>query len=490
MTEGLNVGVPLGIARDFNQDDYSGFTINGTRAMPDARWTARWTLAEWSPTVYVYPDKTAPYGSVGISAEGLFDLFSSARSAPVTTYYVDFAKADNTGDGLTLATAKKDIHAAVTAANATTTSAKIFVAAGEYVRSSNFSNGNNVFPTVDIAFIATGGRSVVGAFDTFVNPTVTDAVNYPNVYAAVLANVNRIMDRKTLNRFGNYLDLALVTSVIICNQTPGSWYYDTGTNTYYIHRADGAAPTAVNTRLLRASVANSKITSPVSVFFGGALPADGFDLEGGNAGGCINYVPTVKPATNKACVVSNCSLKYAGGRAEVTATGFAVNSIHGIAALFNCRSDANWTDAYNAHNTSIVTAVSHFMTVNCTDNDNGRGTATSCNGWTTHEDVVGLDVCGINTGNRGGTYRSINTTVSWLVHPVVINDYGDILQGGSVPPTAFRTDNTAIYFIDRMVVDMPGASYILNAAAGSAIYTRNVLPRRCPDSGAGTISTY
>lgn len=462
--------------------------LYGFTATPPAAWSAAWTLAEWEPTsITVYPDRRAPYADIGITPEALFDLFSVARLAPVNTYYVDTATGNDANAG-TSGSKKKTIHAAVTAANSAGSAAKIIITAGEYIRTENPSNGNNVLPTVDIAYIATGGRVITGAFDTFTNPTA-DAT-YTNTYSAVLTNVNRIMDRKVLDRFGDYTDLTLVGSAAICNITPNSWYYNTGTNTYYINRADGAAPTSTNTRLFRSSVGTFKATSPLNFFFGGVVAADGFDFEGGNSAGCLNYAPTTKPASNKAVIASNCSFKYAGGRVDTGATGVAVNSIHGLSAFFNSHQAANWTDGFNCHNSTTPTAVSHFMTVNCSGFDNGRGLAQSCNGWTTHEDVTGADFCGVWDSNRGGSMRSINTSVSWIVGSLVKNDLGDISLGGVVPPTAIQTDNTAAYYLDRVEIDMPSGSRGLYASSGSSIYTRNMRPRRQADQGAGTIGTY
>lgn len=449
---------------------------------------AAWTLAEWEPrSIEIFESATDPYGDVGITPEALFDLFSTARSAPAQTYYVATTGNDSTGQG-TEALPWLSIHKAVTVANARGLPAKISVAAGEYVRANNPSNGNTVLPTVDLAFIATGGRVVTGTFDTFTNPTAD--VTYTDTYSAVLTNVDRIMDRTLIDRFGNITDLVLVGSEAICNRTPNSWFYATGTNTYYINRADGAAPTATNTRIYRSSVATFRATSPVSIFFGGATAVDGWDMEGAHSGGILVYAPTTTPTTNKAVVCSNSSFRYGGGRVHTAAPGVGVNSVHGIAAFFNCRADADWTDGFNFHNTASATAVNHILTVNCSGNDSGRGSAASCNGWTCHEDVVAIDVAGVYRGNRGGSVRDIDTSKAFLVGTVIANDLGDVALGGSITPTAIRTDNTAVIYADGAVLDMPAGTLGLDAQSGTSIFHRNMGPFRCANRATGTISAY
>lgn len=455
-------------------------------ALP-ASFATAWTLSEWKPDyIKIDEDDSGRYGNVGITPEALFDRFSIARRAPAQTYYVDTATGnDTTGDGSS-GNKWKTIHKAVTQANAAGTPTKIIVTAGEYVRTENPSNGNTVLPTVDIAFIATGGRVVTGTFETFTNPTADGTQT--NTYSATLANVSRIMDRKVLDRFGNYTELTFVSTPAICNRTPNSWAYSGGV--YYINRADGAAPTATNTRLYRSNVGTVKVTSPVSIFFGGASDNDGWDFEHGNSTAVFHYAPTTTPSTNKAVICTNCSFRYGGGpNAHTAVNGVSVDSIHGIAAFFNCRADANTVDGFNGHNTASTTAVPHILAVNCTATDNGRLTNQSCNGWTLHEGIPGLDVAGIYQSNRGGSVRCINTSKALLAGTTIANDQGDIAQGGTIAPTAVRVDDTAQIWMDGVRLDMPAGTISLHAASvGAAIRYRNMNPLRRATIATGTIT--
>jgi hypothetical protein len=452
-----------------------------------APWASVWTVSAFTPLVSLYEDRRCGLGSVGKSAAVLFDLFSSARAAPGTTLYVNIQTGNDTSGTGTSAAPFQSIHKAVTAANAGGQPATVFVAAGDYPRANNPSNGGAVLPTVDIAFVATGGRVRTGAYDAFSAPAA-DAT-YTNCYSFAVATVNRVIDRASIDRFGNAVELTGVATAAQCNARPGSWALVAGT--LYVNRADAAAVTNANTRVFRSGTASVKVSAPISLYLGGALAGDGFDIEGGSSAACLNYAPASVPAAMKAVVADSCSFKYAGGAAETGACGVAVNSVHGLCALVNCAADANATDGFNAHNTTAPAAATHFVTVNCSASNNGRAPGVSCNGWTTHENVVGLDVAGVYRGNRGGTMRSINSSSSWLAGSRAEGDCGDLANGGALIGTALRVDDTARYWCDRVAVDMPAGTIALHAAAsGSAIFTRAMPPSRAPSVGPGTIATY
>lgn len=326
-----------------------------------------------------------------------------------------------------------------------------------------------------------------GTWDAFAAPSIDGT--HANCYSFAVATVNRVVDRLATDRFGNAVELSGVATAAQCNVRPGSWALVGGT--LYINRADAVAVTNANTRVFRGSTGAIKVTSPVSLFVGGQAFGDGFDIEGGSSAACLNYAPATVPGSMRAVVADGCSFKYAGGPAEPSACGVAINSVHGIAALFNCAADANATDGFNLHKTTAPAAASHLLTVNCSASNNGRAPGVSCNGWTTHENVVGIDVAGVYRANRGGSLRSINSSISWLAGTRVEQDLGDLTNGGAVIPTAVRVDDTARYYCDRMAIDMPAGTIALHAAAaGTAIFIRALPPLRAPAVGPGTIATY
>lgn len=447
-------------------------------------WVNTWRLAEFTPNVSYFGDTRAPFGDVGVTPEALFDLFSVARKSPLATFYVNVGTGADGNNGLTPGTAKKTIGAAIVAANTAAVASQIIIAAGDYNRTNGFYQGGTGAPAVDIAFIA-NGLVTTGTWDDYATPSA-DAT-FTNTYSFALANANRVIDLTQIDRFGNYVELTPVSTPAICNRTPNSWVINAGT--IYLNRADGAQPTQATTRIFRANVDNMRVTNPVNIFLGLADNNSLWDFQGGQVG-CVRYNPTTKPAANKALVVKRANFRYGGGSTNTTGNGVAVDSIHGIAAFFQCQADANWSDGFNFKNALTPTTRGYMLTVNCGADDNGRGASQSNNGWTSHNDVTGLDVCGIYEGNRGGTYRSIDTSISWLVSPSVKDDFGDIWAGGTIQPTMFRVDNTARHYVTDPQLDIKGTGYRFYVAAGAYLASNNAVPSRFTDFAGGTIDTF
>lgn len=449
-----------------------------------------WGLTTWAPsTVNLYDDPIAPYGSIGITPEALFDKFSTARSAPGVTYYVNFSTGSDANNGLTSGAALKSIGKATALANAGGVPALVYVAAGSYARTWNPNNGFSG-QTVDMAFVATGGRVITGTWDDFTAPSVDGT--FTNCYSYAVTNVDRVVDRLNLNQYGNYVEFLNVPTAARCNATPNSWSLVSGT--VYINRADGAAVTIANTRVYRGTSRIWQLNgaTQTSLYLGGQTDADGFDLEGGSTNGALDVLFTGKPASEKAIIAKNCSFKYAGGISGTAARCVSVDSLHGLAAFFNCRADASQTDAFNFHDSQSISAVSRAITVNCSGYDMGRAGQTSCNGWTNHEDHIGIDVAGVYRDGQGGLCRSVNSSKAWFVGTVCRNDKGDLqVSGGTVYPAAFNTQDTAAYYLDGCHIDMPAAAYSLyTMSAGASIFYRNMKPFRQPVGGAGTASVW
>jgi len=131
------------------------------------------------------------------------------------------------------------------------------------------------------------------------------------------------------------------------------------------------------------------------------------------------------------------------------------------------------------------------LTVNCSAFSNGgQGSATSCNDYTLHEDIVGIDVAGIYGSNHGKSIACIDTTKTYVLASKLINDYGDIPQGGTAQPTAISVADTAVLYVDSATIDQPAGTYAFSTTANSSIFYRNMLPIRQSNTGAGTVSAY
>lgn len=444
-----------------------------------------------SMTITDLPGMTRAHGVSTLTPESAFDSASTARTAPGATFYVDGLNGLDTNVG-TQAAPFQRIWKAVQAANAANVPSKVIVKAtvSRYIRSNNPSFGA-VYPTVDIAFVASGGRINTGTFDDF---TASVDSTYTRSYiTTVSANtVNRVVDLIYTNQYGNYSELVNVSGADLCNNTPGSWYHHTD-GTLYIHRYDGAAVTQFNTRFYRSSATSFSLRTGVNLYIGGESGNDGFDVEGGHSYGGLEVTPTSASPTEKVIAVSNCTFKYAGGKIDNSVgRGVSIDNWHGAVVLSNVRADAALTDGFNFHN-SIGAPRTLALTINCSATDNGRPGMQSCNSHTLHENVIAIDLCSTFNVSRGGSIRNINTSKAFYAGTYIKDDRGDVGLGGGgiVKPTAVRADDSATIWCDRTRTDMPAGGYEYFTGSGtSTIHKRATWPVHSPDSGPGTINVY
>lgn len=426
--------------------------------------------------------------ATSLTAKQIFAKYSVAQSSPQAIIYVSTTGNDSTGTG-TITAPYLTINKAITVANSGGVSTKIYVKSGTYYRSSSPAYPSNTTPTVDIALIAYQGRVITGTFDAFSAPS--HDVTYTNTYSYARSSVNRVFDIANLDQYGHYKELTLVTSAAICNITPGSWYTDGVT--LYINRADGAAVTNSNTRVyLQAAVLLTGTN--VNLYIGNEDGYSGFDFESGVTGS-MNATYASPTTSKKIIVAENSTFRYSGGRSDSIGRGVALDSFYGWGWFFNCDASHNMTDGFNCHNTYSATATG-IITINSTGVNNGIAPNASLsqqsnNGWTSHDNCVGADFSGYYLNNRGGTCRSINTSVSLLAGTIAKNDLGDLAAGGASIPTAYQTDNTAKYYCFRTKADVSGGQIAYIATGTSTIYQRDVWPTRgITGNSGGTIGTY
>lgn len=435
-------------------------------------WSLPFTV---TPSVF---NRGIAVGDAGISAEAIFDQYSTARSAPTKTVWVSTSGVDTNAG--TEAAPFRSLYKAVAEANAAGVPTRVNVLAGVYERARSL-YATSVSPNVDIAFVAVGGRVSTGTFDLF---TVSSAdATYTSCYTMTVANCDRVVDTKQLNQWGNYTELIQVTTADQCNRIPGSWALVAGT--LYVHRSDEQSVTTLNTRVFRNQSFNLLVATPINIYM------NGFDLEGspGNVAR-LDMQAAGLTANMKAAVFTGCSFKYGGGAVGANATGLGIASWNGVAAAFNCQADANATDGFNFHNGQGVTNP-FSLTVNCSARDNGRVTSVSCNGLTYHENCVGIDVAGVYEANRGGNIRNIDTSKLYCFGTLSKDDKGDIGNGGTVRPSAVRIDGSSQLWAERVQIDMPRGQYAYATGDGTAkIYRKNCVVVPQPDFGPGTFGTF
>lgn len=435
------------------------------------------------------------YGSIGFTSRELFALKSTAESAPFATFYVT-----PTGNDSNPGTESLPVRSggkAVSLANATGQPCKIIMAGGSnpaaaYPRTNNFRNnaGVAVTPSVDIAFVARGGRVTAGTFDNFAAPSLD--VTFTNCYKLTgLGACDRIVNRWDIDEWGDLKALRNVSTPTLCNTTPDSWALS-GTDVY-INRSDGIAVTNANTRAYRSGAANFIMSTQVNVGFFGEDGESCFVIEGSNTNAVVDFLigsPAILPGCS---VFDGVTFSQAGGVVNTSARSVSANSFNGLVALFNCHGSAAQTDCFNVHNNNSA-AKAAFLTVNCTSLNTGRPGNQSCNAYTLHEDCIGIDVCGNFQNAHGGTVRNINTSKCWLAGTFVKNDRGDAVLGGggTFQPAAVVANDTAQIWADSVKIDMPAASraWSTSIAPGAVIRRRDCEWGGQADAGGGTFESY
>lgn len=377
-------------------------------------------------------------GSAGITPEALFDLFSTARTSPVTTYYVG-PSGLNTNTGLSPSQKFLTLNKAVTSGNATGSPYKVYADASLYPRSSTFSGTGSTQITQDAAFIAVGGKVVCSPCDQFSAPSLGST--YTNCYEIALTNVERVLDLTRRSKNGRYDELTNVATAALCNVRPGTWASVSGT--VYVNRSDGLAVTYANTRLLRTAMCMG-ISSQVSVFLGSEDGEGSWEFQGSDWASSIRVnVPSASPGANDAIVISDASFCHSGGLVSTAGRCVEISSYPGLVALFGCSATGSKTDLFNMKNNNNFAPPPAILTVNCSGVDTGEYPGTSCNAWTLHDNVVGIDIAGYYEGGAGGTIHNIGTTKAALVGTYVGMDRGDVDHGGTIYSTAIRAADTA-----------------------------------------------
>ncbi|UDF02605.1 hypothetical protein [Asticcacaulis sp. AND118] len=432
-------------------------------------------------------------GTCGLTAKQVFARFSTACDAPQRTFYVKRTGSDS-ANGLTWATAVASIWKAIELRNAfPTETARINVDAainnGLYPRGNGLSNnGTPVLPVFDTAFVSYYGKVRTGTFEMALTFAV-DAT-HTNTYSVARANVDRVLDLSRPLATGGYFELTNVATAAACNMRPDSWALVSGT--LYVNRLDGAQPVTSgnnpNTLVNLSLNLNNYSGTPVNLYFGGENSGDGFEFFGQAV---FNY--NARPVTPKAHIFEGCTFNYGGGLTSGYASrGLTVESLDGLAACFNCSGTGNATDTFNLHyaNAGAAGGKLYFYSENCSAFDHGRGSGTSCNGLTLHEDVIAVDLCGRYFNGRGGTVSNVNASKHFLAATHVEGDVGDRGSGGPNAPMAIRAGDTSQLWTDMVSVNMPSGSIGFYTTTGAAIRGRREITSPGGRTGNGTFGTW
>jgi hypothetical protein len=425
-----------------------------------------------------YPLAVRAAGPYSFATNFVPESYAAAALAG-PTYFVNGSTGSDAANGTSLGTAVKSIWKATQLGNAGGVPFNVSVAAitGGYPRENGFSNVSTAVPnTQPAAYVATGGTVECWVGSTLTWPGTPDAT-FTNCYVAARSNVSQIIDTSATDANGDYLRMVQVADAATCNTTPNSWAQVT-TN-IYVHRTNGDAVTNANTRaLLKATPNFVQDGTSKSVYL------KGFAFQGGTAGAVA-----MTAAATMNFIAVNCRAQYAGDSAT-NVNGWKIDFITGLAALVNCIGSQNEADGFNTHWTPGGSVLLYTLTINCKGYNNGRDTVQSCNGITSHDNAIGIDVMGEYYGNYGANVIPINGNQMWCLGTYAHDSVGDVGHGGSTTPTDFQTQATAVMWLQNCRSAVSGTSLL--ASNTSTIKTRNFLPGggQTPGAGGGTITTF
>lgn len=373
-----------------------------------------------------------------------------------TQQFVDPTKADNTGDGLSWATAERDINAAITVTNAdgAATAMRVNCLANDFYHQQRTINGttafpNGVQPTKPAAFIASGGR--VRHISCTSEDTWASAGS--GVYTGGPGNALQVFDRLTLDAFGNYTEItARVDQAAVAAASEG--WADVGAN-LAVKRPDGLSPSKTNTLILRNLNVALFNTSTAELY------VEGFDFEGGQFGAMGH-----DPVTTGNLVFVNSTFKYSGEPNNLIAA-FRPRQINGLVYAEDCEASRAVSDGFNFHQDGAAGPMYVFI-ARARALSNGRLTSVSNNAFTTHDSVIAW-VVGLTCGDSfaGSDFHCIENTKTYALGCTIT-----ATTRGGAGNAAVKASNSAIIWLEDCVITAPPGQYALHAEGGT-IYTRN-----------------
>ncbi|WP_425045980.1 hypothetical protein [Primorskyibacter sp. S87] len=353
--------------------------------------------------------------------------------------------------------AKRSIHAAFVAGNATAAPFRVVIKAGEYEESAFTRNGNEE-PTQPVAILGWGGpvRYRTGPFEI-------SWTNAGDTYTAPVSAVRRVFRSTQTTAQGIHVELERAADLASCQSTTDSWFADGGTLHINVAQTPGARDLAVIRSFHGARFLNH---------------AQDLYLEDIHCEGGITGALHVDAPASRNVVAVGCSFRYsAPSNVNNPLDAVQLRRTNGLAAFFDCDASGGAEDGWSFHEDG--NAGLHVLLENCTGFANGAFAADSCNALTAHDGVRLVDLNGRYGWSRNGTeVHCIQSSQSLLAGTeVTARD----VDGTS---TAFKCSNQSSMWLQDTVADADGsAENIAIEANGGSVFTRG-------HSGVnGTVST-
>ena len=308
--------------------------------------------------------------------------------ASTNKYYVGFAGASNSNDGLTTSTSLATITAAYAIAGADV----ISIASGRHFRPlSDYA----LTLDKDIQIICEYGRAELVSGDDL---TWTVNATYSSVYQATRSSLQDTIpcfDSSFVDSNGDYLEMTEVASILLVSTTPNSWYSD-GSIVYVRTLDDRAADSNI---LVIVQVASSTTGNGFTVYF------ENIDFV------CHNNIHRSNPATGAGTrskiVGVNCTFKYSSSVSGIAGGSGGFRTEGSESYLFNCTTAKNKVDGFNYH--SYSTNTPRAFEVDCIGRDNGHpSVADNANqGTTIHQGGSIIRINGNYYENKGPSMADV-----------------------------------------------------------------------------------
>ena len=379
---------------------------------------------------------------------------NTTKDLATTVAYVDWSRTDNTGDGLSWATAKRDIPGGI-GLNPDI----LYVRGGLYPRLARMTSFS---VTKDMAIIAVGGPVVQGSLAKGTWALVAGKTKtYALTYMSGLTNVtSSVIDTFVLTN-GSPSLLSYVASIDDVEATPGSFYHS-GTVTY-VHAADDRDLTKYgdSLRLMQ------PVAGPIITWTGDyKLLMQGIECWYGGTGGSDNVRLISDGTAHYGATFYNIDCVFGGCRDGAGGNGLAVRDI-GMCISERSSCVANRRDGFNYHYGMIAgaggtTLAPHYIEIDCVANGNGLGGNEGNNqGSTAHENCVGFRIGGdYSWHTNGGCIVDIDASKCHMVD-VSCNNSGVVGALLSADPWAGAPGVTAEWWVDGM--SLSGNPAIANA---------------------------
>ncbi len=431
-------------------------------------------IAAVPPAGFNWPFATYPITIVQTSANTFSTNFvPESYAQPALTgpqYWVDLATGNNANPG-TQGSPVKSIWKGTQLANAGGAPATVMVnynAAG-YGRADGFTNTSTPVPnTVPIAYIAYGAPYPAkgGIVDCWVGDqlawSATPDPTFTTLYTATRSAVSQVFNPAVLDAYGDPTLSTKYPDAATANAASGNAWALVG-STLYVKWADGLPVTNTNTRAVLSATPN---------FVQNATSKDvyckGFNFQGG-----ANAAMACTAAATMNMMFVNCTAEFSGD-ASNNVNAWKIDFVTGLVALVNCKGVGGEADGFNTHWTPGGTPQLFTLTIGCQGYNNGRDTVQSCNGLTSHDNCIGIDVMGEYFRNYGSNVIPINGNQLWCAGTYAHDSFGDIPHGGTSPPRDFEAQSTAFMVLTGCRSAVSATAVI--ASGTSIIWLDNFTP--------------